>query len=75
MQPLQTSVAHAMSQAYLLFALRALDDEELARRIGKLEAVVEGLRSTTTAMGKRLAGEYRAALTAARAEQERRAGI
>jgi hypothetical protein len=63
-----------MSQAYLAFALRALDDDELVRRIAKLEAVLEGLRSTTTAMGRRLAGEYRAALTAARAEQERRIG-
>jgi hypothetical protein len=54
------------------YALRSLADEELDALVLHLEAKVRCASLATTSLGQKLAEQYRAALTAARLEAERR---
>jgi hypothetical protein len=54
------------------YTLRSLCDEELEDLLQRLETQVRCMSEATTGLGKKLAEQYLAALTAARLEAQRR---
>jgi hypothetical protein len=54
------------------YTLRSMADEELDALLQRLEHQVRYMSQASTSLGQKMAEQYRAALTAARLEAERR---